>query len=95
MLNRFRCRLREPELMDQPGLEERLHRGALVGLRRINRISGSGRIVWKAARTSNCHERVADLARARFGQRRRATSPSTSRDEPPARAPVCSSMAAT
>jgi SAM-dependent methyltransferase len=48
MLNRFRCRQREAELMDQPGLEERLHRGALAGLGRINRISGSGRIVWNA-----------------------------------------------
>jgi SAM-dependent methyltransferase len=34
--------------MDQPGLEEGLHRGALAGLRRINRFSGTGRIVWKA-----------------------------------------------
>jgi SAM-dependent methyltransferase len=34
--------------MDQPGLEEQLHRGALVGLRRINSVSGSGRIVWHA-----------------------------------------------
>jgi SAM-dependent methyltransferase len=48
MLTKLRRRHREPELMDQPGLEERLHRGALVGLRRINRISGSGRIVWNA-----------------------------------------------
>lgn len=48
MLNRFRCRQREPELMDQPGLEDHLHRGALVGLGRINRFSGSGRIVWNA-----------------------------------------------
>jgi SAM-dependent methyltransferase len=48
MLNRFRCRLREPELMDQPGLEERLHRAALVGLGRINRFSGTGRVAWDA-----------------------------------------------
>jgi SAM-dependent methyltransferase len=48
MLNRFRCRVREPELMDQPGLEEPLHRVALAGLGRINRFSGSGRIIWNA-----------------------------------------------
>lgn len=34
--------------MDQAGLDERLHRDALIGLRRINRLSGSGRIVWSA-----------------------------------------------
>ena len=48
MLTRIQSRQREPELMDEPGLEERLHRGALAGLGRINRLSGSGRIVWKA-----------------------------------------------
>ena len=48
MLNRFRCRQREPELMDQPGLGEPLHRAALAGLGRINRFSGSGRILWQA-----------------------------------------------
>jgi SAM-dependent methyltransferase len=48
MFNRLRSRRRQPELMDQPGLDERLHKTALAGLRRINRISGSGRIVWSA-----------------------------------------------
>jgi SAM-dependent methyltransferase len=67
MLNRFRCRLREPELMDQPGLEDRVHRAALAGLGRINRFSGSGRIVWKAverlvATNASRTWRVLDLA---------------------------------
>jgi 2-polyprenyl-3-methyl-5-hydroxy-6-metoxy-1,4-benzoquinol methylase len=48
MLDRFRFRRREPELMDQPGLDERQHRDALAGLRRINRFSRTGRAAWGA-----------------------------------------------
>ncbi len=48
MLDRFRIRRREPELMDQPGLDERSHRNALAGLRRINRLSRTGRVAWAA-----------------------------------------------
>jgi SAM-dependent methyltransferase len=48
MLDRFRVRRREPELMDQPGLDERKHRDALAGLRRINRFSGTGQVAWRA-----------------------------------------------
>jgi SAM-dependent methyltransferase len=67
MLNRFRCRRREPELMDQPGLKENLHRGALRGLGRLNRASGTGRVVWQALERLIATEaprtwRVLDLA---------------------------------
>jgi len=53
--------------MDQAGLDERLHRDALIGLRRINRLSGSGRIVWSAIEKLSVTEparqwRVLDLA---------------------------------
>ena len=48
MLHRFRIRRREPELMDQPGLDQVSHRDALAGLRRINRLSRTGGIAWAA-----------------------------------------------
>jgi len=38
----------EPEIMDDPGLDAERHYGALRGLARINRWSGSVRIVWPA-----------------------------------------------
>lgn len=38
----------EPELMDQPGLDVAVHRHALQGLARINRISRSTDILWRA-----------------------------------------------
>lgn len=41
-------RVRKPELMDQPGLDARVHMHALRGLERINRWSGSSRILWRA-----------------------------------------------
>ena len=44
------ARDRRPELMDQPGLDEQLHRRALTGLRRVNRISGTSRRLWQAIR---------------------------------------------
>jgi 2-polyprenyl-3-methyl-5-hydroxy-6-metoxy-1,4-benzoquinol methylase len=37
-----------PELMDQPGLDETAHRGALTGLGRINQWSGTGQSLWSA-----------------------------------------------
>jgi 2-polyprenyl-3-methyl-5-hydroxy-6-metoxy-1,4-benzoquinol methylase len=40
----------QPELMDQPDLDAAAHRQALAGLGRINRWSGSVRIVWPAVR---------------------------------------------
>ncbi len=46
-----------PELMDQPGLEETIHRGALAGLGRINQWSGTSRTLWSALREAvkSCH----------------------------------------
>jgi 2-polyprenyl-3-methyl-5-hydroxy-6-metoxy-1,4-benzoquinol methylase len=38
---------KQPEIMDQPGLEASQHQEALAGLARINRVSMSDRIVWK------------------------------------------------
>jgi 2-polyprenyl-3-methyl-5-hydroxy-6-metoxy-1,4-benzoquinol methylase len=40
----------QAELMDQPGLDEASHFQALRGLERINRWSGSARILWPALR---------------------------------------------
>ena len=39
-----------PEIMDDPGLDPGLHRAALAGLGRINRISRSAAILWPAIR---------------------------------------------
>lgn len=43
-------RHREPELMDQPGLDERVHDQALRGLARINWFSRSAAILWPSLR---------------------------------------------
>ncbi|MEX0876743.1 MAG: methyltransferase domain-containing protein [Phycisphaerales bacterium] len=43
----LRTRDRQPELMDDPRLDERSHRAALRGLARLNRIAGIDRSVWK------------------------------------------------
>ena len=43
-------RHREPELMDQPGLDEQVHDQALRGLARINRFSRSAAILWPSLR---------------------------------------------
>jgi hypothetical protein len=43
-------RRRQPEMMDQPGLDTRLHFDALRGLERINWISGSVRLLWAPIR---------------------------------------------
>jgi 2-polyprenyl-3-methyl-5-hydroxy-6-metoxy-1,4-benzoquinol methylase len=40
-------RRREPEWMDQAGLDAGLHEQALVGLRRVNRISGIAKRLWR------------------------------------------------
>ena len=62
----LKTRDRQPELMDQPGLDEREHLSALKGLERINRLSGSARILWPAiqylARDVGREVRVLDLA---------------------------------
>jgi 2-polyprenyl-3-methyl-5-hydroxy-6-metoxy-1,4-benzoquinol methylase len=43
-------RIREDELMDQPGLNPADHQRALSGLRRVNRWSGTAGHVWRALR---------------------------------------------
>ena len=48
MLNRLHRRQREPELMDQPGLDENCTATPCEVLQRINRISGTGGVVWSA-----------------------------------------------
>lgn len=42
----LRRRRRQPELMDQPGLDDRVHLRALRALERINRLSRSSAIYW-------------------------------------------------
>src|SRR5487761_1574136 len=44
---RVMSRYREPEWMDQPGIDRELHDRALAGLRRINRISGTTGLLWR------------------------------------------------
>jgi SAM-dependent methyltransferase len=51
----FRHRRRQPEIMDQPGLDPAAHRAALAGLGRVNAVSGCVGILWPPIR---------DLARA-------------------------------
>jgi 2-polyprenyl-3-methyl-5-hydroxy-6-metoxy-1,4-benzoquinol methylase len=41
-------RHRQPEIMDQPGLDPRQHQRALAGLRRINQLSRSAALFWPA-----------------------------------------------
>lgn len=61
-------RVRTPERMDDPRLDPAEHRAALRGLRRLNRLSASVRILWgpirHAARAADAHSplRVLDLA---------------------------------
>ena len=43
---RLEKRVREPEVMDDPGLEERRHFVALEGLARLNRLSAGARHLW-------------------------------------------------
>lgn len=56
-----------PELMDQPGLDSESHQQALRGLSRINRVSGSSRLLWRPIRrlcqqTGQTSWRVLDIA---------------------------------
>lgn len=59
-------RNRQPELMDDPQLDRELHQQALIGLRRVNRISGTVGTLWKPirrlARQSETPIRVLDVA---------------------------------
>ena len=38
---------RQPEMMDQPGLDERRHLQALEGPRRANIVSNTARVLWR------------------------------------------------
>jgi 2-polyprenyl-3-methyl-5-hydroxy-6-metoxy-1,4-benzoquinol methylase len=62
----LKTRQRQPEVMDQPGLDPSLHHGALIGLQRVNRLSGTVRRLWRAIRsltpTSTNGLRVLDVA---------------------------------
>lgn len=59
-------RRREPELMDQPGLEAGAHAQALRGLARINRFSRSADVLWRPVREALLREarpmRLLDVA---------------------------------
>jgi 2-polyprenyl-3-methyl-5-hydroxy-6-metoxy-1,4-benzoquinol methylase len=59
-------RIRAAEVMDQPELDPEEHRRALIGLARLNRVSGSVGVVWPAvaaaARAAKRPLRVLDLA---------------------------------
>ncbi|MCA9059466.1 MAG: methyltransferase domain-containing protein [Planctomycetaceae bacterium] len=46
----FKQRNRQPELMDAPDLNDQLHHAALTGLRRVNWLSGTDRVIWRAIR---------------------------------------------
>jgi 2-polyprenyl-3-methyl-5-hydroxy-6-metoxy-1,4-benzoquinol methylase len=66
-LRTLRHRRRQPEVMDQPGLDEGQHFHALRGLERINRWSFSARVLWAplralAAETPGRPVRVLDVA---------------------------------
>lgn len=50
ILSPLRARRREPEIIDQLDLDEGRHVHALRGLARINRWSGSARLLWPAVR---------------------------------------------
>jgi len=54
---RLRKRHRQPEIMDQPGLEVSLHRQALDSLARINWFSASSTMLWPSIRAL-CRERL-------------------------------------
>jgi len=43
----LKSRRRQPELMDQPGLDMGKHRSALAGLQRVNSMSRTGRVFWR------------------------------------------------
>src|SRR5215475_10732189 len=44
---------RQPELMDQPGLDEGVHHKALDGLARVNAISRTVNVLWRGLRTAD------------------------------------------
>ena len=62
---RLRVRHRVAEVMDDPGLDPALHRDALRGLGRINRVSRSAAAMWPAIEQA-CREHQAAGHRGRF-----------------------------
>ncbi len=52
MVNWLVLRDRQPEVMDQPGLDQRLHHQALEGLRRGNFVSKTARAIWNGLEES-------------------------------------------
>ncbi|GIW80317.1 MAG: methyltransferase [Gemmatales bacterium] len=50
LMSSLKYRDRQPEWMDDPFLDESMHRSALAGLRRLNRVSRSASIVWRPIR---------------------------------------------
>lgn len=48
---------RLPEVMDQPGLDERLHHEALEGLRRGNLVSNTARVLWRGFQAAGLFDR--------------------------------------
>lgn len=58
---------RQPELMDQPGLDVAVHRYALASMGRVNRISFTARVIWRGLAdlldlSSTRRYRVLDIA---------------------------------
>ena len=65
---------RRPEVMDQPGLDERLHQQALEGLRRGNIVSNTARVLWRGLEPTGVLSSVSGAgsrARRRLRRRRR------------------------
>jgi 2-polyprenyl-3-methyl-5-hydroxy-6-metoxy-1,4-benzoquinol methylase len=56
-------RNRQPELMDQPGLDERLHGHALRSLSRINHVSRTSAMIWQPIRALALETRPARTLR--------------------------------
>ncbi|MGD9632675.1 MAG: methyltransferase domain-containing protein [Pirellulales bacterium] len=52
---------RQPEVMDEPGLDERLHHQALEGLRRGNVVSNVARVLWRGLEASGVLQRAAPI----------------------------------
>lgn len=52
---------RQPEVMDEPGLDERLHHQALEGLRRGNVVSNTSRALWRGLAATGVLQRFAPI----------------------------------
>ena len=74
--SKLRLRDKQPEIMDQPGLETAPHVKALRGLARINWISGSDRILWHS---------ICGLAKEKPGQQLRVLDIATGSGDVPIR----------